>query len=69
MYNPKRRGDNKWGPRKKATIVRIFSRYFTIPLRDSDKWVDFFSSELILYKKFRNVERDIGHDDDTIVAN
>lgn len=69
MYNPKRRGDNKWGPRKKAAIVRVFPRYYNIPPRDSDKWVDFCLSELILYKPFRNVERDIGHDDDTIVAN
>ena len=69
MYNSKRRGDNRWGTRKKATIVRVFPRYFTIPPRDSDKWVDFCLSELILYKPFHNVKRDIGHDDDTIVVN
>ncbi len=69
LYNPKRRGDNKWSPRNKAVIVRVFPRYFTIPPRDSDKWVDFCLSKLILYKPFRNVERDIGRDDDTIVEN
>ena len=31
--------------------------------------MDFFLSELILYKPFHNVERHIGHDDDTIVEN
>ena len=70
LYNPKRRGDNKWGPRNKVAIVRVFPRYFSIPPRDFDKWVDFCLFELLLYKPFHNVERDIGHDhDDTIVAN
>ena len=69
MYNPKIRGDNKWGPRKKVTIVRVFPRYFTIPPQYFDKWVNFCFSELILYEPFHNVERDIGHDDDTIVVN
>ena len=31
--------------------------------------MDFFLSELILYKPFHNVERDIGHDDYIIVEN
>ena len=48
LYNPKRRGDNKWGPRKKEAIFRVFPMYFSIPLHDSNKWVDFCLFELVL---------------------
>ena len=69
IYNPKKRGDNKWGPREIVTIVRVFPRFISIPPRDSNKWVEFFSSELFLYKPFHDIERDISDSDATIVTN
>ena len=69
IYNPKKRGDNKWGPREIVAIVRVFPRLILILPWDSKKWVDFCSSELLLYKPFLDIERDIGDSDDTIVAN
>ncbi|XP_059076823.1 uncharacterized protein LOC131057818 [Cryptomeria japonica] len=69
IYNPKRKRDNKWEPRERATIVRVFPRFVSLPPRESIKWIDFCLSELLLYKPFRDIERDIGHDDDSIIAN
>ena len=61
-------GDKKWGPREIEAIVRFFLRFILIPPRDSNKWVEFCSSELLLYKPFHDIERDIGDSDATIVA-
>ncbi|XP_059070522.1 uncharacterized protein LOC131040138 [Cryptomeria japonica] len=64
----KRRGENKWSPRKAATIVRVFPRFQSIPACHSEKWIDFCSSELLLYKPFHEIHTDIGHNDESIVA-
>lgn len=69
IYNPKKRGDNKWGPREIVAIVRVFLRFTSIPPRDSNKWVNFCSSELLLYKPFPDIKRDIGDSDDAIIEN
>ena len=68
IYNPKKRGDNKWEPREIVAIVTFFPRFISIPPWDSNKWVEFCSSELLLYKPFHDIERDIGDSDATIVA-
>ncbi|XP_059065211.1 uncharacterized protein LOC131857122 [Cryptomeria japonica] len=68
IYNRKRRGENKWSPRKVAAIVRVFPRFQSISAHHSEKWIDFFSSELLLYKPFREIHTDIGHNDESIVA-
>ena len=52
-----------------AAIVRVFPRFTNIPSRNSQKWIDFCWSELLLYKPFCNIQRDIGIDDTTIVSN
>jgi DNA replication protein DnaC len=69
IYNPKRKRDNKWEPREKAAIVRVFPRFVSIPSSESGKWIEFCLSELLLYKPFRDIERDIGHDDASIIQN
>ncbi|XP_059076947.1 uncharacterized protein LOC131876152 [Cryptomeria japonica] len=69
IYNPKRKRDNKWEPREREAIVRVFPRFVSLPPRESNKWIDFCLSELLLYKPFRDIERDIGHDDDSMIAN
>ena len=69
IYNTKKRGDNKWEPREIVAIVRVFPRFTSMPSQDSNKWVEFCSSELLLYKPFHDIERDIGDGDATIVAN
>ncbi|XP_059070553.1 uncharacterized protein LOC131860191 [Cryptomeria japonica] len=69
IYNPERKRDNKWEPRERAAIVRVFPRFVSLPPRESNKWIDFCLSELLLYKPFRDIERDIGHDDDSMIAN
>lgn len=69
IYNPKRRRDNKWEPRKKETIVRVCPKFLSIPPHELDKWIDFCYSKLLLYKTFHDVERDIGHDDESIRQN
>ncbi|XP_059076868.1 uncharacterized protein LOC131031330 [Cryptomeria japonica] len=69
IYNPKRKRDNKWEPRERAAIVRVFPRFVSLPPRESNKWIDFCLSELLLYKPFHDIERDIGHDDDSMIAN
>ena len=69
IYNPKRRRENKWEPRDKAAIVRVFPIFVSMPSHESPKWIDFCLSELLLYKPFRDIERDIGHNDDTIIQN
>ena len=68
IYNKKKRGDDKWSPRKKSAIVRVFPRFYSIPVRDSKKWIDFCYSELLLYKPFCDIHIDIGNNDDSIVA-
>ncbi|XP_057856401.2 uncharacterized protein LOC131065774 [Cryptomeria japonica] len=68
IYNPKRRRENKWEPRQRAAIVRVFPRFVHIPERGSSKWIDFCVSELMLYKPFHDIERDIGNDDGAIIA-
>lgn len=68
IYNQKRRGENKWSPRKFDAIVRVFLRFQSIPARHSEKWIDFCSSELLLYKPFREIRTDIGHNDESIVT-
>ncbi|XP_057853551.2 uncharacterized protein LOC131063676 [Cryptomeria japonica] len=68
-YNSKRKRDNKWEARTIAAIVRVFPRFTTVPTRQSEKWVDFCWSELLLYKPFRNIQRDIGLDDNIVISN
>ena len=68
IYNPKRR-ENKWEPRDKATIVRVFPRFVSMPSHESTKWFDFCLSKLLLHKPFCDIKRNIGHDDDTIIQN
>ena len=68
IYNKKKRGADKWSPRKKSAIVRVFPRFYSIPARDSKKWIDFCYSKLFLYKPFHDIHIDIGNNDDSIVA-
>ena len=56
IYNPKRRRENKWEPRDKTSIVRLFPRFLSTPSHELDKWVDFFLSKLLLYKPFYDIE-------------
>ena len=56
IYNPKRRRENKWEPRDKAEIVRVFPRFVSTSSHESSKWVDFCLSELFLYKPFCDIE-------------
>lgn len=69
IYNPKIKSDNKWNLRKRASIIKVFSRFVSIPTRGSEKWINFCFLELLLYKPFRNIKRDIGNNDDTIQTN
>lgn len=69
MYNPRQRRDNKWEPRERATIVRVFPRFASIPSCGSDKFLEFCFSELLLYNPFRDIERDISDNNDTIISN
>lgn len=69
IYNLKRKSENKWNARKRATIVRVFPRFVSVPTRGSEKWFTFCFSELLLYKPFCNIERDIGNNNDTIQTN
>ena len=55
IYNPKRKRDKKWEPREKAAIVRVFPRFVSIPSSESGKWIEFFLSELLLYKPFHDI--------------
>lgn len=68
-YNPRRKNEIKWNARKNAAIVRAWPRFNTVPEKHSKKIVDFCWSELLLYKPFRNIERDIGVDDSIIIVN
>lgn len=47
----------------------MFPRFLSIPSRGSEKFVDLCLSELLLYKTFRDMERDIGDNNDTIISN
>ena len=69
IYNKNRKKDNKWKPRKIVAIVRVYPRFILIPPRVSDKFVDFFFSELLLYKPFHDIQADIGDDNITIISN
>lgn len=68
IYNPKQKRDNKWEPRKSASIIRVIPRFVSIPPHDSDKWIDFYFSELLFYRPFRDIKRDIGHDHGSIIS-
>lgn len=67
IYNSKRKRENKWEPREKISIVRVFPRFTSIPPRASQKWSKFYFIELLLYKPFHDIERDIGVDTDSII--
>ena len=67
IYNSKRKRENKWEPREKAAIVRVFPRFTSVPPRASQKWAEFCFTELLLYKPFRDIDRDIGVDTDSII--
>lgn len=56
MHNPKRTRVNKWEPRKSASIIRVIPRFVFIPPCNSDKWIYFYSLELLLYKLFHDIE-------------
>ena len=68
-YNLRRKSQIKWNARKNAAIVRAQPRFNTVPEKHSEKFVEFCWSELLLYKPFRNIEKDIGVDDSTIIVN
>ena len=59
----------KWLPRSNESIVCVFPRFNSIPDRKDEKFVEFYWSELVLYKKFRDFRRDIGHTSDEILQN
>jgi len=68
-YNPRRKSEIKWNARKNAAIVRAWLRFNIITKKHSNFFFDFCWSNLLLYKPFRNIERDIGVDDSTIIVN
>ncbi|XP_059074931.1 uncharacterized protein LOC131075850 [Cryptomeria japonica] len=50
-----------------VTLIDAAKSWIYNPRR-RDKWADFCLSDLLLYKPFCNIERDIGHDNDSIKA-
>ena len=69
IYNKNRNKDNKWEHRKKVAIVRVYPKFISIPPHVSDEFVDFYFSELFLYKPFHDIQVYIGDDNITIVSN
>eukprot|EP01018_Ginkgo_biloba_P038592 Gb_30228 [translate_table: standard] len=67
-HNPRRKGD-PWRPRERAAIVRVWSRFHTIPSEDSESFQEFCWSELLLYKPFRSFQTDIGLLKEQIIQN
>ena len=47
----------------------MFPRFNSIPDRKDEKFVKFCWSELVLYKKFCDFQRDIGHTSDEFLQN
>jgi hypothetical protein len=68
IYNHKRKGWNLWSLGQEGVIVRIFPRFLTIPTCDSNKWIDFCTSKLLLYKPFHDLQTNIGNNDESIIA-
>lgn len=68
IFNKNRKNENKWKRRQKNAIVRVYPRFVTIPTHQSEKFVDFCFSELLLYKSFREIAIDIGEDNKSIIS-
>ena len=69
IYNKNIKKDKKWRHRKKIAIVRVYPRFILIATCVSNKFVDFFSLELFLYKPFCDIAVDIGDDSIKIFSN
>ena len=67
IYNKRKRGRDKWSPRKKSAIMRVFPIFYSIPAWDLEKWIDFCFLEVLLYKHFCDIHIDIGNNDKSIV--
>ena len=50
-------------------IVHVFPLYFEIPSTYSDCYIDFYWSELLLYKPFQNIPNGVGSYNEEIIAN
>ena len=64
-----KRKKEQWKPRDAPAVLRIWPRFYCVPDENSDEFETFCWSELLLYKPFRNVERDIGLSREIIVEN
>ena len=49
--------------------MRVYPRFVSIPPCVSDNFVDFYFSELLLYKPFHEITVDIGEDSNAIISN
>jgi hypothetical protein len=67
-YNQARKNE-KWKKRHIPTIVHVWPLFTTIPNKDSNTFVEFCWSELLLYKPFRSFSEDIGLSKEDILAN
>ena len=67
-YDKRRRG-GKWLQRMNASIVHVFPRFNSIPDKKDEKFVELCWSKLVLYKKFHDFRKYIGHTSDEIVQN
>ena len=58
----------QWKPHKTPKIVRVIPRFFDIPPSTSPLYVNFYWSELLLYKLFHALPHEIGCTDLEIVS-
>ena len=65
-YDNRRCGE-KWLPRRDAAIVRVFPQFNSVPHREDEIFVDFWWFGLVLYKTFRDFQKDIGHKSNEII--
>ena len=60
---------NQWKKRKTNAIVTVYPLFKTIPNETNENFEPFFWSELLLYKKFRDIPSDIGITREQIISN
>ncbi|KAH9293740.1 hypothetical protein KI387_041056, partial [Taxus chinensis] len=67
-FNVKRKKD-KWKSRDTPAIIRMWPWYFSIPESGSEDHEKFFWSELLLYKPFCDIRKDISSTREEILEN
>jgi hypothetical protein len=66
-YNQARKNE-KWKKRNIPAIVHVWPLFTTIPNKYSDKFFEFYCSDLILYKPLHSFSEDIGLSNEDIVS-